>query len=110
MERRLFAVIFVAACALPLACAQYGRGGGDPRGYGGYGGGGYGGGGGGGYGGSPYGQQQGNAVARPGGDSSLDDSVRLFLQLDQDGTLHNVRGCPALAYFFKQGISACQIT
>jgi hypothetical protein len=24
-------------------------------------------------------------VARPGGDSSLDDSVRLFLQLDQDG-------------------------
>ncbi len=28
---------------------------------------------------------QGNAVARPGGDSSLDDSVRLFIQLDQDG-------------------------
>jgi hypothetical protein len=26
-----------------------------------------------------------NAVARPGGDSSLDDSVRLFIQLDQDG-------------------------
>jgi len=76
----------LAVSLLPLAFAQWGRGGGDPRGYGGggYGGGGYGGGG---YGGSYGGQQPAaNAVARPGGDSSLDDSVRLFLQLDQDGT------------------------
>ena len=80
-------MVLVAICVvsvLPLARGQWGRGGGDPRAYGG--GGGYGGG----YGGSPYRQQQqqqpaGNAVARPGGDSSLDDSVRLFLQLDQDG-------------------------
>jgi hypothetical protein len=82
MWKWVFAVVVVASCVLPLARAQYGRGGGrDPRGYGG-------GGGGAGYGGSAYGQQQGaaNAVARPGGDASLDDSVRLFLQLDQDGT------------------------
>jgi len=82
MWKWVFATVVVASCALPLARAQYGRGGGrDPRGYGG-------GGGGAGYGGSAYGQQQGaaNAVARPGGDASLDDSVRLFLQLDQDGT------------------------
>jgi len=82
--RRVCVTVLVAACLLPLACAQWGRGGGDPRGRGG---GGYAGGGGG-YGGG-YGQQQqqpaANAVARPGGDSSLDDSVRLFLQLDQDG-------------------------
>jgi hypothetical protein len=81
MWRWVFATVIVASCVLPFARAQYGRGGGrDPRGYGG--------GGGAGYGGSAYGQQQGaaNAVARPGGDASLDDSVRLFLQLDQDGT------------------------
>lgn len=92
--RRVCVTVLVAACLLPLACAQWGRGGGggDPRGRGG---GGYAGGGGG-YGGG-YGQQQqqqpaANAVARPGGDSSLDDSVRLFLQLDQDGIT-----CPLLA-------------
>ena len=86
MGRRALATLIVSACCLPLAFAQWGRGGGDPRGYGG----GYGGGGGG-YGGGGYQQQQqqpaANAVARPGGDSSLDDSVRLFLQLDQDGML-----------------------
>ena len=87
MQIRVYTALLVAACLLPFACAQWGRGGGDPRGYGG-GGGGYGGGGGGGYGGG--GQKRApapaaNAVARPGGDSSLDDSVRLFLQLDQDG-------------------------
>ena len=97
-RQTLVSAIFVAACLLPFASAQWGRGGGnyggDPRAYGGggggYGGGGYGGGGG-------YHQQpQGNAVARPGGDASLDDSVRLFLQLDQDGLplLHTPRcGC-----------------
>lgn len=87
MGRRVVATLLVAAFWLPLAFAQWGRGGGDPRGYGG---GGYGGGGGGDrYGGGGYQQQQpaANAVARPGGDSSLDDSVRLFLQLDQDGML-----------------------
>jgi len=97
----VLATILVASCLLPLARAQYGRGGGNPRGQGGGYGGGYGGGGGG-YGGSAYGQQQAaaNAVARPGGDASLDDSVRLFLQLDQDGT---AACCPMLggAYPFE---------
>ncbi|KAJ1490440.1 thioredoxin-like protein [Baffinella frigidus] len=91
-----YALRIIAFCAVVLgASAQYGRGrggmgGGDQGGgYGGFGGGG----GGGGYGGgaSQYGQGGGgggNAVARPGGDASLDDSVRLFLQLDQDGDGH----------------------
>ena len=88
MGARVLGTCLVGLVLLPLACAQWGRGG-DPRGYGGYGGGGYGGGG---YGGSYGGQQPAaNAVARPGGDSSLDDSVRLFLQLDQDGAFRSTR-------------------
>lgn len=75
MTGRRFHLSLLACAFLPLCIAQYGRGG-----YGGYGGG-AGAGGAGMYGGGGA----GNAVARPGGDSSLDDSVRLFLQLDQDG-------------------------
>jgi hypothetical protein len=70
----LLAIGLVFAYAATADC-QYGRGrgvpGGGMPGAAGYGA------------GTPS-----NAVARPGGDSSLDDSVRLFLQLDQDGDGH----------------------
>jgi hypothetical protein len=102
-------VIFLAALALlgSSVDAQYGRGGGGGR-RGGVGGGGglaeraaaagY------------QQQQQANAVARPGGDQAMEDSVRLFIQLDQDGVLlsahpnvlrHLVREIehPSLSYF-----------
>jgi len=79
-------VFFLAALALlgTSVDAQYGRGGGGGRRGGGGGGGGlaeraaaagY------------QQQQQANAVARPGGDQAMEDSVRLFIQLDQDGVL-----------------------
>jgi hypothetical protein len=75
--RQMLTGVLVAMYAT-TAFGQYGRGRVVPGGgMAGAGGGMYGGG------GTPS-----NAVARPGGDSSLDDSVRLFLQLDQDGDGH----------------------
>lgn len=79
-------MFFLVALALLAASvdAQYGRGGGGGRRGGGGGGGGLaeraaqaG-----------YQQQQQAAVARPGGDQAMEDSVRLFIQLDQDGVLN----------------------
>ena len=101
---RLYPRALAVALLLGLfgACsAQFGR---NPRGGaggGGGGGGGYGGGGGG-YGAAGQAAAAAaasNAVARPGGDASLDDSVRLFLNLDQDGDGHlDVHELPPALY------------